>query len=97
MALTTLSAWELDYDAEGDVLYASRGAPQPAASVEVWDDVWLRYVPGSPDVVGITILQFLEHYPLPAGRALPEHATDVVAALGQAYPKIPPALLEERR
>jgi hypothetical protein len=97
MALTMQPPWELDYDADGDVLYASRGAPQPAAGVEICDDAWLRYVPGNPDVVGITILKFLEHYPLPAGRPLLQHATDVVTALWQTYPKIPPTLIEERR
>jgi uncharacterized protein YuzE len=94
MALTNTPAWEVEYDAEGDVLYASRGAPQPAASVEVGDDIFLRYVPGNPEVVGITIVNFLQHYPPPAGRSLRDHATAEVAALWQAYPKVPPTALK---
>jgi uncharacterized protein YuzE len=94
MALTSPPAWEVAYDDEGDVLYASRGAPQPAASVEVGDDVFLRYVPVNPEVVGITIVNFLQHYPQPAGRSLRDHATAVVMALWQAYPKVPPTMLE---
>jgi uncharacterized protein YuzE len=82
------------YDDEVDVLYASRGAPQAATSVEVGDDVFLRYVPANPEVVGITIVNFLQHYPPPAGRSLRDHATAVVAALWQAYPKVPPTMLE---
>ena len=52
-----LPVCELDYDADSDLL--SPGAPQPAASVEVTDDVWWRCVPGNPEAVGITVLNFL--------------------------------------
>ena len=48
MAVDIIPSWDLDYDDEVDVLYASRGAPQPAASLEVIDDVLLRYVPHIP-------------------------------------------------
>lgn len=94
MALMADPVWDVDYAEEVDVLYAARGAPQPAASVEVQDDVLLRYVPPYPEVVGITILNFQQHYPLPTGRALHDHAADVLTTLYHAYPKVPIETLE---
>jgi uncharacterized protein YuzE len=63
MALRSASEFVLDYDQEGDVLYASLGPPQPAISDEVDDDILLRYCPPHRQVVGITILNFRRHFP----------------------------------
>jgi uncharacterized protein YuzE len=82
MALGSTSELRLDYDQEGDVLYASFGPPQAAISDEVDDDILLRYCPPSPQVVGITILNFRRRFPS-------EDAADVIQRLLQKYPMIP--------
>ena len=46
----------LDYEAPGDVVYASVAAPQPVLSGEVAPGVLLRYVPPSLEVVGCTLI-----------------------------------------
>jgi hypothetical protein len=90
MDLTTKRSLQLDldYDEEGDVLYASIGAPQPAAGIEVAPDVVLRYIPLSCEVVGLTTLNFLEHFPLPSQTSLPEHMLAVATRLLQQYSKV---------
>jgi hypothetical protein len=80
---------DLDYDEEGDVLYASIGAPKPAAGIEVVPDVVIRYIPLSYEVVGLTALNFLEHFPLPSHTSLPEHMRAVAMRLLQQYQKVP--------
>jgi hypothetical protein len=89
MAITEPLSWDLDYDDEVDVLYASRGAPQPAASLEVLDDVLLRYVPPPPEVVGITIVNFLKHFPNLKAKPFQMHATAVLEELFRKYPSVP--------
>jgi hypothetical protein len=79
MAVNVKPKFTLDYDAQGDVVYASIPAPQPALSVEVEPDVLLRYVPLNFEVVGC---------PLP--RTSLEHATAVVEELLRKYPRVPP-------
>ncbi|HXH09371.1 MAG TPA: DUF2283 domain-containing protein [Alphaproteobacteria bacterium] len=80
---------ELDYDAENDVLYASLGTPQAALSYEMMEDVLLRYVPPSPAVVGITIINFLRHYPLQDTALVLSVAKAVVENLLEKYPTVP--------
>jgi uncharacterized protein YuzE len=82
MALGSTSELMLDYDQEGDVLYASVGPPQPAISDEVDDDILLRYCPPRREVVGITIVNFRRHFPS-------EDAADVIQRLFQKYPVVP--------
>ena len=89
MSVDVISSWDLDYDDEVDVLYASRGAPQPAASLEVIDDVLLRYVPPRSDVVGITIVNFLKHFPNVNAKPFQAHATAVLEELFRKYPMVP--------
>ncbi len=89
MAVTAHSPWDLDYDEEVDVLYASRGSPQPAASFEVMDDVLLRYVPPHPEVVGVTVVSFLRHFPNIEAQPFKVHATAVVEELFRKYPVVP--------
>jgi hypothetical protein len=68
MAVNVKPMFTLDYDAQGDVIYASMPAPQPALSVEVEPDVLLRYVPPSLEGVGCTFINFLRHFPCPPQR-----------------------------
>ena len=82
MALSSTSELVLQYDQEGDVLYASLGPPQPAISDEVDDDILLRYCPPCRNVVGITVINFRRHFPI-------EDATDVIQRLLQKYPVVP--------
>ena len=82
MALGSTSELMLDYDQEGDVLYASLGPPQPAVSDEVDDDILLRYCPPSRDVVGITIVNFRRHFPY-------EAPVDVIRRVLHKYPAVP--------
>ena len=80
---------ELDYDAENDVLYASLRTPQAALSHELMEDVFLRYIPPSPEVVGITIINFLRHYPLQDTALVLSAARTVVEDLLEKYPSVP--------
>jgi hypothetical protein len=89
MAGNVKPAFTLDYDAQGDVVYASKPVPQPALSVEVEPDVLLRYVPPSLGVVGCTLINFLTHFPCPPPKTPLEHATAVVEELLRKYPQVP--------
>lgn len=89
MAVTVHPPWDLDYDEEVDVLYTSRGSPQPAASIEIMDDVLLRYVPPHTEVVGITVLNFLKHFPNIEAQPFQAHAIAVVEGLFCKYPVVP--------
>jgi hypothetical protein len=80
---------ELDYDAANDVLYASLGAPQAALSYEMIEDILFRYIPPSPEVVGITIINFLEHYSMHDKAKLPMSAKPIVQDLLQKYSHVP--------
>lgn len=89
MALGTEALLQLDFDARGDVLYASLGPPQSAVSYEIDEDVYLRHVPPSHAVVGITILNFLQHFPLEDRAPLQPHATRIVNELLRKYRFVP--------
>ena len=82
MAVTPASAWSMHYDDERDVLYASLGEPKAAITDEVEEDIGLRYCPPSPEVVGITIVNFRHHFPH-------KEPLDVIMALLHRYPKVP--------
>jgi len=88
MAINVKPAYTLDYDTQGDVVYASIPAPQPALSVEVEPDVLLRYVPPSLAVVGCTLINFLKHFPCPARKTYLEHAAAVVEEFLRKYPQV---------
>ncbi|HLI61156.1 MAG TPA: DUF2283 domain-containing protein [Solirubrobacteraceae bacterium] len=45
-----------DYDAESDVLYLHIGEPQPAEGKETPEGHLLRFVPGTQQIVGLTIV-----------------------------------------
>ena len=47
---------EIFYDTVSDVLYLSFGAPRPAVSQELADDVLVRVDPETERIVGLTIL-----------------------------------------
>jgi uncharacterized protein YuzE len=79
----------LDYDTDNDVLYASLGPPQAALSYEIVKDVWLDYVPPNPSVVGITVMNFLRHYPLEDPTRVCSEGKVVVKNLLQRYPSVP--------
>jgi uncharacterized protein YuzE len=80
---------ELDYDATNDVLYASLGAPQAALSYELIEDVLFRYIPPSQEVIGITIMNFSEHYPVHDKATMPMAAKPIVQELLRKYPRVP--------
>jgi uncharacterized protein YuzE len=82
MALRSVPQLILNYDQEGDVLYASLGPPQSAVTDEVDDDILLRYCPPSRDVVGITIVNFRRHFPH-------EAPADVIHRVLHKYPIVP--------
>lgn len=87
---------ELNYDERGDVLYASLGAPQAALSYEIMEDVLLRYVPPNREVIGMTILNFSEHYPVPEEASLLSMAKSVVEELLRRYPLVPEPMEEDK-
>jgi uncharacterized protein YuzE len=86
---------DINYDERGDILYASLGAPQSALSYEITKDIWLDYIPPSQTVVGITILHFLQHYPIVDRVQLLTTAKAVVKELLQTYPTVPSLAGEE--
>ena len=48
----------VDYDAEMDVLYVSKGTPQPGVAIEIEEGIVLRLDPDTQEVLGLTILDF---------------------------------------
>ncbi|TDI88193.1 MAG: DUF2283 domain-containing protein [Caldithrix sp.] len=47
---------------KGDVLYISIGSPKEAISKEVNDDILVRVQPETEEIVGFTILNFVERF-----------------------------------
>lgn len=45
-----------DYDSDGDILYLHRGVPRPAEGEETPEGHVLRFVPGTDQIVGLTII-----------------------------------------
>jgi uncharacterized protein YuzE len=45
-----------DYDADGDVLYLHIGDPQPAEGEETPEGHIIRYAPGTPTIIGLTVI-----------------------------------------
>jgi hypothetical protein len=80
---------DINYDEQNDVLYASVGVPQAALSYEMTKDIWLDYVPPNHTVVGITVLNFLQHYPIAERSQLWTTAKAVVEELLRTYPTVP--------
>ena len=62
----------ITYDPEGDILYLSFGAPTEATGCQLSDQILLRLVPGSSEVTGLTIFNFLHHIHAGAGIELYE-------------------------
>jgi uncharacterized protein YuzE len=83
----------LNYDEEADVLYASIDKPQPALSIEIEADILLRYTPPGNEVVGVTLISFLEHFPCPPQKNIYEHAAGIVTDLLMKHRVIPEYLL----
>ena len=48
------------YDSDVDILYASMGVPKPAASVEKGNGTILRIDPVTGDLVGFTVIHYME-------------------------------------
>lgn len=91
MAVIMDADLQLDYDDQGDVLYAVFGPPEPAMSFQLHEhvDVFLRYIPPSPHVVGIFILDFLRNFPKRVDVEFQSHALQIVTKFWEKYPKIP--------
>jgi hypothetical protein len=89
MAVSAESLWQLDYDERGDVLYASRGDPEPALSYEIETDILLNYVPADSHVIGMTLLNFLKHFPRRDSTSILSHAAAIVEELFRKYPLVP--------
>ena len=69
--------------------YIPRGeAPQPAVSLEVMDDVLLRYVPPPSKVVVIAIVNFLQHFPDIKVKPFQAHAATVIEQLFHKSPTV---------
>jgi hypothetical protein len=80
---------DLDYDEQNDVLYASLGSPQAALSYEISKDIWLDYIPANRRVLAVTVLNFLEHYPVANRDTVLQEARTIVQDLLQRYPSVP--------
>jgi hypothetical protein len=57
-----LGQCELSYDRDADVLYVSIGTPRPAYTYEDEQGLLLRRDPNSGETVGVTILDYEEHF-----------------------------------
>ena len=57
-----MSAAQLLYDKERDVLYLSIGDPRPAISREIGDDVLLRVDADTGEVIDLTILNLSSRF-----------------------------------
>jgi len=57
-----VSAAQLLYDKERDVLYLSIGDPRPAISREIGDDVLLRVDADTGEVIDLTILNLSSRF-----------------------------------
>jgi len=55
---------EYHYDKDADVMYLSIDKPQPAFTMKIAEDFILRLHPKSREVVGITIIDFSQHFSL---------------------------------
>jgi len=53
---------EKHYDNEGDVLYLTLQPGKPGVAEESLPGVLLRYSPDTRDLVGITILEFVDYW-----------------------------------
>jgi hypothetical protein len=80
---------DVHYDESNDILYGSRGVPQAALSYEISKDIWLDHVPPNQAVVGVTVLNFLQHYPIEDKSRLIAIAKSVVEELLRTYPNVP--------
>jgi len=72
------------YDREADVMYFYFDRPRKAKTIELNDDFLLRLDPTTQEVVGMTVVSFLRHFPFLRGR-VPEggelEAREVMKAL----------------
>ena len=93
MAMNLGKPLRLNYDEEADVLYASIDKPQPAISVEIEAGILLRYTPPGNEVVGVTLISFLDHFPCPPQKQIYEHAASVVTDLLMKYRVLPAHLV----
>lgn len=50
------------YDRESDVMYLTIGKPQEAISRELGNDILLRVLPETGEVVGLTVLNFVTRF-----------------------------------
>jgi uncharacterized protein YuzE len=79
----------MDYDTESDVLYVSLGPPQASLSYEIAKDIWLDCLPPHRAVIGMTIINFLRHYPIEDRAEVFSAGRTVVKTLLQRYPSVP--------
>jgi hypothetical protein len=56
----------------------------------VIDDVLLRYIPPCTEVVGVTIANFLKHFPNVQGKPSQAPAAAVIEELFRNYPAVSP-------
>ena len=61
-SVTRIGQFELSYDRDADVLYISIGSPRPAYTYEEEQGLLLRKDPKSGEIVGVTILDYEEHF-----------------------------------
>jgi uncharacterized protein YuzE len=65
------------YDEKGDILDMSIGRPRKAISREVSDDILIRVIPETKEVVGLTILNFGKRF----GKKAKSHVIPLFAEL----------------
>ena len=61
-SVTHVGQFQLSYDRDADVLYISIGSPRPAYTNEDEQGLLIRKDPKSEETVGVTILDYEEHF-----------------------------------
>ena len=61
-SVTHVGQFQLSYDRDADVLYVSIGSPRPAYTDEDEQGLLIRKDPKSGETVGVTILDYEEHF-----------------------------------
>ncbi len=71
----------IEYDRAADVLYISFGETRPAIAVDVGEGDLVRIDPFTDEIVGITLLDFKDRYPLEPGMSIFDIALKIIPQL----------------
>lgn len=76
---------QINYDDFSDVLYISFGNPCPGLADGIGDGNFVRIDPYTDEIVGITILNFKEHYKPQPNKDILEFAKKLIPKILEVY------------